>query len=93
MIALLLAAQLSATALPKGLVETIPPPRAFTPPGRPAEFVRPFPRKACGAELGKLEVSTALPTALYRKGDRPAKGLREWTDYPDGGLCLVEAAR
>jgi hypothetical protein len=94
MIAMLLAAQITAAALPQGLpLETIPPPRGFVTPVQAQGFVRSPPSKACGAALGRLEVSMAAPIALYRKGDRPAKGLKNWVDYPDGQLCLVEAGR
>lgn len=95
MIALLLAAQIGAAALPQGLpLETVPPPRGYITPGRATDIIRTLPAtKACGADLGRMEVSLAQPTALYRKGDRPAKGLRDWVDYPQGQLCLVEAGR
>jgi hypothetical protein len=95
MIAMLLAAQITAAALPQGLpLEAVPPPRDYIVPGRARDIIRTLPAaKACGAALGRLEVSMAAPIALYRKGDRPAKGLRNWVDYPQGQLCLVEAAR
>ena len=94
MIAMLLAAQITAAALPQGVpLETIPPPRGFIAPARAGDIIRTLSAKACGADLGRMEVSMAQPTALYRKGDRPAKGLRNWVDYPNGQLCLVEAAR
>ncbi|MBS0333289.1 MAG: hypothetical protein JSS35_11015 [Proteobacteria bacterium] len=89
MIALLLATQLSAQAF-------VAPP---TSPDRvrPAnELVRVLPgRQACVNDPpGHMEVSLkATPSALYRHGDRPARGLRRWADYPDGALCAVEAAR
>lgn len=94
MIAMLLAAQITAAALPQGLpLEAVPAPKGYiTPPGSDM-IVRPLPRKACGANLGRMEVSLGQPTALYRKGDRPAKGLRDWIDYPNGQLCLVESRR
>jgi len=94
MIAMLLAAQITAAALPQGLpLETIAPARGYVMPTQARGFVRSLPNKACGAALGRMEVSMAQPTALYRKGDRPAKGLKNWVDYPDGALCLVEAGR
>jgi hypothetical protein len=95
MIAMLLAAQITAAALPQGLpLEMIPPTREYITPGRARDIIRTLPAaKACGANLGRMEVSLGQPTALYRKGDRPAKGLRNWVDYPQGQLCLVEAGR
>ena len=93
MIALLLAAQITAAALPQGVpLETIPPPKGYITPVHPEGFVRSLPDKGCGAVIGRMEVSLAQPTALYRKGDRPAKGLRKWADYPQGQFCLVAAA-
>lgn len=92
MIALLLAAQLSAQALPAP-----PATQLFDAPSqvRPSEIIRALPKKGvCGGpNAGRLEVSLAQPAALYRKGDRPAHGLKDWAAYPDGQLCLVEAAR
>ena len=90
MIALILAAQLAAD-LPAN-------PRLLTFAGAPSvtsgELIRRLPGKSlCMANPGRIEASMAQPTALYRKGDRPAKGLRNWVDFPDGGLCLVEAGR
>jgi hypothetical protein len=91
MIALLLAAQISAAALPRGLpLETIPPPRG--------ELIRVLPLPAsraasCFGGAGRVEVGFAEPTALYRQGDRPAVGLRKWADYPTGSFCRVEAQR
>jgi hypothetical protein len=94
MIAMLLAAQITAAAVPHGLgIETVPPPRGFITPRRTDEIVRTLPNKGCAAIVGQMEVSLAQPTALYRQGDRPAKGLKNWVDYPDGQLCLVEATR
>jgi hypothetical protein len=95
MIAMLLAAQITAAALPQGLaLETIPLAREYIAPGRARDVIRTLPAaKACGANLGRVEVSMGQPAALYRKGDRPAKGLRNWVDYPQGQLCLVEAVR
>ena len=95
MIAMLLAAQITAAVLPQGLpIETIPPPRGDIASGRTRDIIRTLPAaKACGANMGRMEVSLGQPTALYRKGDRPAKGLRNWVDYPQGQLCLVEARR
>jgi hypothetical protein len=93
MIAMLLAAQIASAALPQGLpLETIPPPTGYIAPARPGEIIRTLPSKGCGANVGRMEVSLAQPIALYRKGDRPAKGLRNWIDYPNGQLCLVGTA-
>jgi hypothetical protein len=94
MIAMLLAAQIAA-ALPQGLpLETIPPARGSIAPGRAGDIMRTGPAaKSCDLASGRLEVSMAQPAALYRKGDRPAKGFRNWVDYPQGQLCLVETGR
>ncbi len=89
MIALLLAAQLSAQAPINPHVQLFDAPLL-----KRSEVIGTLPNKAvCGAAPGRTEVSVAQPAALYRKGDRPAKGLRRWVDYPDGQLCQVEAAR
>jgi hypothetical protein len=89
MLALVLAAQLTVQMPP------VPQVQLFRWPvqSRTAGVISALPSKACGAALGRLEVSLAQPTALYRQGDRPAKGLRRWVDYPDGQLCRVEDAR
>ena len=53
-----------------------------------------LPRKSvCKGDPARMEVSLAEPIALYRKGDRPAKGLKNWADYPDGVLCAVADVR
>lgn len=89
MIALLLAAQLSA-ALPIN-----PHVQLFdAPPPRSSELIRTLPAKgACVGAPGRMEVSLARPAALYRQGDRPAKVFNYWAAYPDGQVCLVEAVR
>ena len=90
MIALLLAAQLSAQ------LPTNPHVQLFdaTPPTRSSELIRTLPAKGvCAGAPGRMEVSLAQPAALYRKGDRPARVFGYWAAYPDGQLCLVEAAK
>jgi hypothetical protein len=90
MIALLLAAQLSAQPPGNPHVQLFGAP----PPVRSSELIRTLPAKgACAGAPGRMEVSAAQPAALYRKGDRPPHGLKDWVDYPNGQLCLVEAAR
>ncbi|HZZ31306.1 MAG TPA: hypothetical protein VFE10_04860 [Phenylobacterium sp.] len=90
MIALLLAAQLSAQLPTNPHVQLFDAP----PPVRSSELIRTLPSKsACAGAPGRLEASLAQPAALYRKGDRPAHGLKDWVDYPNGQLCLVEAAK
>ena len=90
MIAMLLAAQITAAALPQGVpLETIPPPRGYFMP-LPG-LIRALPAKNCPG-AGRLEVSFGKPIALYRYGDRPAKGLRRWADYPDPYICAVGTA-
>jgi hypothetical protein len=89
MIALLLASQIV------GMVPSNPNLQTFAAqaPPRPSE-IRQLPRKAvCKNDPGHLEVSFALPVALYRHGDRPPKPLKNWVDYPDGVSCLVEDAK
>jgi hypothetical protein len=88
MIALLLAAQLSAQPLVQPQVTQA------APPGHSGELIRGLPQKgACPGAAAHMEVSLAQPTALYRRGDRPAKDLRDWVAYPQAQICLVEAAR
>jgi hypothetical protein len=94
MIALLLAAQLSAE------IGRLTPMDAQTAPrGEAAASSRLTPdgpgltpRVRSGGHCpmaGQLEASTQEPVALYRKGDRPAKGFRKWTSYPEPQLCLI----
>jgi hypothetical protein len=84
MIALLLAAQLSAQtpASPQG--HNLLTPRSGV--------ISNLPRKACG-DPSRIEALVTQPAALYRKGDRPPRPLLNWADYPDGQVCPVEAAR
>ena len=98
MIALLLAAQLSADIV-RGMPADIAPPSTLR--GGIARIV-PYPgsgilvRRPQAGDCpfaGRVETSLTSPTALYRKGDRPAKGLKNWVDFPEGQLCLVETAR
>ncbi len=93
MIALLLAAQLSAQS-----PLTNPHAEVFDPPSqaRAGDIIRTLPAKgACLTNPpGHVEVSLkTTPTALYRHGDRPAKGYLGWADYPDPVLCAVEGGR
>ena len=82
MIAMLLAAQITAAALPQGApLEAVPPPRGYIAPV--AGLIRGLPAKNCPWS-GRMEVSFGKPIALYRKGDRPAKGLKNFVDYPNG---------
>jgi hypothetical protein len=91
MIATLLVAQLAAAQL-IGADAPRNPPGAFASPK--AEIIQTLPRaSACMGNVGRLEASLAEPAALYRKGDRPAKGLRRWADYPQASVCLIGAAR
>ena len=90
MIALILASQLL------GVVPANPNAQAFVAPVAPrsSDLIRTLPRKAvCKNDLSRMEVSFAQPVAVYRQGDRPAKGLKNWVDYPDGALCLVGDAK
>jgi hypothetical protein len=93
MIALFLAAQLGAATLPSVLPpEQIAPPRTTVAPRSEIIQGRPV-ATSCAGSTGRLEASLAEPTALYRKGDRPAKGLKRWADYPEGAMCLIGAGR
>jgi hypothetical protein len=88
MIALLLVAQLSAQTLVQ------PQAAESAPPQTSGELIRALPQKGvCPGAAAHMEVSLAQPTALYRRGDRPAKDLRDWVAYPQAQICLVEAAR
>ncbi len=88
MIALLLAAQLAVPFNPNAQTfDAAAPPHS-------SEIIRFLPHKAaCKNDLGRLEASYAQPIALYRHGDRQAKVLKNWIDYPNGVLCSVEAAK
>lgn len=88
MIAMLLAAQLAAAPLPRAQA-----PEAAPIPGNEIVMVRPRPLAKDCPGAGRMETSFLEPTALYRQGDRPAKGLRKWADFPQGSFCKVEAAR
>lgn len=88
MIAMLLIAQLSAAPITPA-VQQITPPRTEL---AASLLARPK-AHPCIANLGRMEISLAEPTALYRKGDRPAKGLKEWASYPEPQLCLIGGAR
>ena len=97
MIAMLLAAQLSAEIVRGMPVDQMPPPpngaRVRIVPAQGNGLVRIVPMlKGSCPGAGRMEASLAEPTALYRAGDRPAVALRRWVDYPDGRGCLVEAA-
>lgn len=96
MIAMLLAAHLSAEIMRGMPVDQMPPPRAarvdIVPTlGNGLIRVLPMQKGSCPG-AGRMEVSLAEPTALYRAGDRPAVALRRWVDYPEGRYCHVEAA-
>jgi hypothetical protein len=87
---MLLAAQIAAAALPRGLpLEAVPPPRGYIAPI--GGLIRGLPAKNCPG-AGRLETAFAKPAALYRYGDRPAKPLLRWADYPDAYICAVEVA-
>jgi hypothetical protein len=94
MIALLLAAQLSA-AVQGGPLYQFPPLNSATVRGAlgvGSELIRTLPAPATCPGAGRMEASLARPMALYRKGDRPPRMYLKWADYPDGRLCHVEAA-
>ncbi|HEY2752550.1 hypothetical protein [Phenylobacterium sp.] len=90
MIAMLLAAQL-ATGIAHGLpMEASSSPNIAMIAPHKGDLLQPRSRPSnCFGGAGRMEVSFAEPAALYRKGDRPAHGLRNWVDFPEGSLCLV----
>ena len=86
MIALLLTAQLMGVAPANPNIQNFISPA----PPRSSEIIKSLPRKvACKGDPARMEASLAIPTALYRQGDRPAKGLKNWADYPDAAICEV----
>ena len=90
MIALVLASQLLGAAPANPHMQTFAAPA----PLPASELIKTLPRTAvCKNELSRMEVSFAQPAALYRHGDRPAKGLKNWVDYPDATMCLVGDAK
>ena len=97
MIAMLLAAQLSAEIVRGMPLDAVPPPNAAlvrmaaAPPL--AGFFRRLPMAKSCPGAGRMEASFAQPAALYRHGDRPAVTLRRWVDFPDGRFCQVEAMK
>jgi hypothetical protein len=97
MIAMLLAAQLSAEIVRGMPLDAVPHPNAALVSMAAAQplpgLVRRLPiAKGCPG-AGRMEASFAEPAALYRHGDRPAVTLRKWVDFPDGRYCQVEAMR
>jgi hypothetical protein len=95
MIAMLLIAQLSSEIgrfSPPDPVARAPAVQPYrVDPDMPGGLLRIKPKGDCPG-AGRLEASLPEPTALYRHGDRPAKGLKKWADYPDPKACLVEVA-
>jgi hypothetical protein len=95
MIAMLLAAQLSA-ALPRDAALDQSP--SFNSPavrsafGGRAGIITRLPALATCPGAGRMEASLSQPAALYRRGDRPARMYLKWADYPDGRMCMVEVA-
>ena len=83
MIAMLLGAQLLAQAPAK--------PQITNRPTAAEKIMRSLRTTTCPGG-GRMETSLSRPTALYRKGDRPAKLLVKWADYPDGRGCLAGGA-
>ena len=96
MIAMLLAAQLVAGVSQGMPTEASQAPNIATMAAHKGDLVQILRRSRpsdCFAGAGRMEVSLAEPAALYRKGDRPAHGLRRWVDYPQASLCLVGTGR
>jgi hypothetical protein len=96
MIAMLLAAQLSAGILHDLPPEAVPPPSIEVIAAQKDDLVQLLRRSRptnCLGGAGRMEVSLAQPAALYRKGDRPPHGLRSWVDYPEASVCLVGTGR
>ncbi len=93
MIALILVAQLGAATLPNVLpIEQSALPKSVAAQRGTILQARPV-AAGCVGSPGRVEASLAEPTALYRKGDRPAKGLKRWIDYPEAAVCLIGAGR
>jgi hypothetical protein len=90
MIALLLAAQLSAIQTPADTMGARVPPNFVTPQSNRELIQRLKPAEPCGG-AGRMETSFGVPATLYRQGDRPAKLFSRWQDYPEPRGCLVEA--
>jgi len=87
MIALLLAAQISAIQTPADLMGAHVPQNFVAP--RDKEIVQQIkPKSLCGLG-GRMEALYSEPTALYRSGDRPAKLYSRFQDYPPPKGCLV----
>jgi len=90
MIALLLAAQLSAIQTPADIMGARLPPNYIVRLDRVIDPRQLKPATPCGA-AGRMEARYREPTALYRRGDRPAKVFSRWQDFPEARGCLVEA--
>jgi hypothetical protein len=88
---MLLIAQLSAVQTPAEIMGARPPSNFVTPQARSEIITRLKPAGPCGA-AGRMEAAYAVPTALYRHGDRPAKFYSRWQDYPDARGCLLGGA-
>lgn len=96
MIAMLLAAQLTAALTHSLPTEAASPPAAASSLAQPNALpglIRRLPAPGNCLRAGRVEVSFATPAAVYRKGDRPARRYLKWADYPDARSCLVEARR
>ena len=95
MIAMLLAAQLSAEIVRGMPADAVAPPNAAAVRAQPFHrggliTALPAPANCLGA--GRMEASFADPAALYRNGDRPPKMYLRWESYPDGRLCRLGGA-
>ncbi len=94
LIAQLGAAQLSADVAGASAMDLLKAPQASNAetfralPGFPGALARVQRGGRCPV-AGQMEASAREPTALYRKGDRPAKGFRSWASYPEPQLCLT----
>ena len=94
MIALLLVAQMGAAQLGAAQLAAPLPADVLVQPRPAFAQQRPFTSAAaCSGTVGRMEASLAQPAALYRKGDRPAKGLRRWADFPEATLCAIGTGR
>jgi hypothetical protein len=91
MIALLLAAQLGVVLPPGAVAGATPEPSFVYVAGERREIIQRLQPSGSCPGAGRMEASAGEPTALYRSGDRPARMMKRWVDYPAPKGCLVEA--
>ena len=91
MIAMLLAAQLSAEIV-RGLPADVVLPRAVVRESSELVRFRQFRLATAGAcaAASQLQPATPIPTLLFREQDRAAARARKLKDLPPGELCLAQ---